>query len=141
MPCLDDIFQHAQGQQHKRNRSSSEGSFKENILLESQRCLENILFSSKSSCEHFIFDCLSNITKNIGKIIYWKMLKNIVKHFNCKVVGRLPDIGDVGGDRKARLQVEGESIFFYFLSKRPIPVIRFKRGPIPVKRVFFVAQG
>ena len=72
MSCLDDIFQHAQGQQHKRNRSSSEGSFKENILLESQRCLENILFGSKSSCEHFIFDCLSNITKNIGKIIYWK---------------------------------------------------------------------
>ena len=58
------------------------------------------------------------------------MLKNIVKHFNCKVVGRLPDIGDVGGDRKARLQVEG--MFFYFLSKCPIPVKSFKRGPIPV---------
>ena len=25
------------------------------------------------------------------------------------MVGRLPDIGDVGGDRKAKLQVGGES--------------------------------
>jgi len=28
----------------------------------------------------------------------------------AKVVGRLPDIGDVGGDRKARLQVEGSEV-------------------------------
>ena len=33
-----------------------------------------------------------------------KSILTIPPNFNLKVVGRLPDIGDVGGDRKAKLQ-------------------------------------
>ena len=62
----------------------------------------------------FLIACLTS-QKILERLYIGKMLKNIVKHFNCKVVGRLPDIGDVGGDRKARLQVEG-MFFISFLN-------------------------
>ena len=89
----------------------------------------------------FLIACLAS-QKILERLYIGKMLKNIVKHFNCKVVGRLPDIGDVGGDRKARLQVEGMSnVFISFLN---VQFQSFKRGPSPVKiklkKYFFVVQ-